>query len=222
MNKHIIPVFILIALLQGCAGFGQSFKNLGKSDIDMVTDINIEKLNEYIKILTVNLYEKNPQELAKNPHLSIEQRLTQILEYPTNIAYKEIDYKQSTEALELTFNREYKNDRVFSLMLGISSMIRFSYDNKTEVFLLHKLDPQKLYDSARNLERIIRRLRIESEHGKPLLNLGAVYGEGSFEDMITRMISIQDVMAKVIASKTDRILNQVIHGTATILIPIPL
>ena len=47
-----------------------------------------------------------------------------------------------------------------------------------------------------NLERIIRRLRIESEHGKPLLNLGAVYGEGSFEDMITRMISIQDVMAK--------------------------
>ena len=85
--------------------FGQSFKNLGKSDIDMVTDINIEKLNEYIKILTVNLYEKNPQELAKNPHLSIEQRLTQILEYPTNIAYKEIDYKQSTEAFRADFQQ---------------------------------------------------------------------------------------------------------------------
>ena len=44
MNKHIIPVFILIALLQGCAELSQSFKNLGKSDIDIVTDINIKKL----------------------------------------------------------------------------------------------------------------------------------------------------------------------------------
>ena len=220
MKKILVIVSISLVLLHGCAEFPQPFKNLAKSDVDMITDIKIQKLNEYVKTLAIYLYEKNPQELAKTPQLTMEHRLAQILEFPNSIGYEEIDYLQSTKAVELSFSKEYQNDRVFALMLGINSMLKSSYNNNTEMFVYHKLNPQALYNTARNLERINHRLRIEGQSADPLLNLDYTDEKRSAEDIISRMIAIQDIMATVVAEKNNRVINRVVYGTATALVPI--
>ena len=40
-------------------------KNLAKSDIDMVADINLKTLRKLSRDLTIKLYKRNPKELQK-------------------------------------------------------------------------------------------------------------------------------------------------------------
>ena len=221
MRKTVFIVCLLpVLVMTACSHMGQPLKNLGKSDIDLVSDLHIQALRTHIQDLALALYSKNPNELGKVPNLSLENRLAQILNHPTDISYRELNYKHSVPAIELAFDRSYRGDRVFALLLGINSMLKFSYNNNDELFLLDELDPQQLYDSARNLERITWRIRNETRNGKALINLGAVHGQGTFEDSLSRMVSIQDMMAEIIAAKTQRVVNKAVHGATSLLIPI--
>ena len=221
MKKYnVIICLLLIPALAACHGIKRPIKNLGKSDIDLVSDIHIQALRDHLRELTLKLYGKNPDELGKIPGFSLEHRMAQILDHPTDVSYRELDYKHSVSAIELAFDRHYRGDRVFALLLGISSMLRFSYNDRNELFLFDNLDPQKLYNSARNLEKIAWRLRTETLHGKELIDAGPAHGQGSFEDEISRMVSIQDLMAEIIAAKTQRIVNKAVQSATTIFIPI--
>ena len=208
--------------LTACAGIKQPIKNIGKSDIDLVSDIHIQMIRSHVEQLTLRLYEMNPDELGKFPSISIENRMAQILNHSTNISYKETNYKDSIAAIELAFDYNYRGDRVFALLLGISSMLKFSYNNLDELFLFNTLDPQKLYDSARNLEKIALKLRTQTYRGKTLIKLGATHGPRSFEDAMSRLISIQDMMAEIIVAKTQRIINKTVYSATTLFIPIGL
>ncbi len=223
MKKTAFTIqLLLIPTLIACSGINKPIKNLAKSDIDLVSDIHIQALRSHTRELILKLYGRNPDELGKAPGMSVETRMAQILNHPTDVSYRELDYKHSVPAIELAFDRGYRNDRVFALLLGISSMLKYSYNDLDELFLLDELDPQKLYDSARNLERVTLRLRFETHRGKALMDLGPTHGQGSFEDTISRMISIQDLMAEIIAAKTERVLNKAVQSATTILIPIGL
>lgn len=209
-------------VLAACSGVKHPIKNLGKSDIDLVSDIHIQALRAHVRELTLKLYGRNPDELEKAPRASLEARLGQILNHPTDVSYRELDYKNDVPAIELAFDLDYRGDRVFALLLGVSSMLKFSYNDLDELFLFDELNPQSLYDSARNLEKIAWRLRNETHRGKSLISLGPVHGRGSFEDTVSRMVSIQDLMAEVIAAKNQRVINKAVQSATTFLIPIGL
>ncbi len=218
--RRIILIASILPCLVACNSIKQPLKNLVKSDIDQVSDIHIQALRNHVQDLSLKFYEKNPAELGKVPGVSLEARMAQILNHPTDVSYRELDYKHSVLAIELAFDPGYRGDRVFALMLGISSMLRLSYDDHDELFLFDELDPQKLYDSARNLEKVAWRLRTEPRRGKPLMNLWPARGQGAFEDTVNRMVSIQDLMAEIIAAKTQRVVNRAVQGATSILIPI--
>ncbi len=221
MKKTIPPVCLLLALT-ACSNVATQIKGLGKLDVDLVSDIHILVLRNHLHEMALKLYDRNPDELGKTPGLSLEARLAQILDHPTDVSYRELDYKHSVPAIELALDHDYRGDRVFALLLGINSMLKFSYNDLNELFMFNELDPQKLYDSARNLEKIASRLRLETRRGKPLINLGPMHGRGAFEDTIARMAGVQDVMAEIIAAKTQRIVNKTVQSATTLLIPVKL
>ncbi len=218
----VAACLLAASVLVACSSVKQPIKNFGKSDIDLVSDIHIQALRTHLQELTLKLYGRNPDELGKASGTSLEARLAQILDHPTDVSYRELDYKHSVPAIELAFDLGYRGDRVFALLIGISSMLKFSYNDLDELFLFDNLDPQSLYDSARNLEKIAWRLRNETHRGKPLIRLGPVHGQGSFEDTVSRMVSIQDLMAEVIAAKTQRAVKKAVQSATTFLIPIGL
>lgn len=228
---RLIIAFFFLATLTACVGKNDrpfKFKNIAKADIDLVTDIHIEQLHRLTKTLAVKLYKRNPRELKKNPQMTIDKRIQQLLAIRENpkSRFSELGYLDNVEALKLAFSEDFYGDRVFALMAGITGMLSNAYNNKMEFYILDDLDQQKLYDSARNLEIISWKLNnIRGENGKPLvlsngytLNGTANY---SYERVLSQMMIIQDMMALLISDNTNRTINKVVQGIATfVFIPI--
>ena len=94
-------------------------------------------------------------------------------------------------------------------------MLERAYDGRNELFITDKLDAQKLYTSSINLKRIHRLL-----NNSELLNLGDIGEQNSFDSTIIRLATIQDMMAEIFANRNHSHINKILHGAATMLIPI--
>src|SRR5690606_35671451 len=69
------------------------------------------------------------------------------------------DCRDGLAAVRLSLAPGYQGDRVFAFVAGLDSMIMHAYGQKTEFFLFDSVDPQNLYNSARNLEIAAWKLR---------------------------------------------------------------
>ncbi|WP_116644370.1 hypothetical protein [Salinivibrio sp. HTSP] len=217
-------VSVLLLSLTGCAQkLGRPFdiKNLAKSDMDLITDIHIAEIRDLSEALIVKLYKRNPRELKKVPGMTIEKRVAQLMtaERPDN-GFRELGGMDGIALLPLAFSSEFEGDRVFALMAGVTGMISASYNHQLEFFLLDDIDQQKLYNSARNLEKIAWLLNNQKdEHGQLLLLSNGMGKNGvpnySYERLLSQMIIIQDMMAVMVADSTNRNINQVVHSMAS-------
>jgi hypothetical protein len=119
----------------------------------------------------------------------------------------------------LALKPEYGGDRVFAFGVGLASMVFLAYNGKTEFYLPESLDPQKLYNSARNIEIAAWKLaNARDSRGQPLLLSNDMAGDVrnlSFEREFGKMIAYQDVMAQIAAQRTNRIIRRVVQTLAT-------
>jgi hypothetical protein len=102
--------------------------------------------------------------------------------------------------------------------VGIASTVFLSYNGKTEFYLNDSLDPQRLYNSARNIEIAAWKLAsARSANGELLLasNEKADVVNLSFEREFGKMIAYQDAMATVAAQRTNRVIRRVVQTLAT-------
>jgi hypothetical protein len=216
-------LFILTTLLAtlplGCAGDNRFLKNLVKSDIDFVADAHLREMNRSMETLLVKLYKRNPRELQKSTAITIEQRHRQIFAAPGPLRFAEVDNRQGTAALDLALAADFQGDRVFAAMVGLVSMVRSSYNWQEEQFLLDSLDPQQLFDSARNIEILAWRLSNRRDaQGNLLLLTNSRPDEEenlSFERLYGRMIAVQDMLAFIVAGKVDRGITRAFQGAVS-------
>ena len=124
-----------------------------------------------------------------------------------------------TDAIVLSLSPSYAGDRVFAFGVGLASMVLLSYNGKTEFYLNDTLDPQKLYNSARNIEVAAWKLAsARGARGEPLLlsNEAAIDAVNlSFEREFGKMIAYQDVMAEIAAQRTNRLIRRVVQTVGT-------
>jgi hypothetical protein len=104
---------------------------------------------------------------------------------------------------------------------GMGAMLNAAFDEKTEFFMLDDLDPQKLYNSARNLEIVAWKLANSRDSGGALLLLSNEIGPAaqaanlSFEREFGKMIGNLDLLASLIADKGHRTIARVAQSLAT-------
>ncbi|WED22763.1 hypothetical protein L3Q72_05015 [Vibrio sp. JC009] len=223
MRSLIIAVIVFC--LSACASDdgSRSFnvKDLVKSDIDLVTEIHLAQLRELTEQLIVKLYKRNPSELKKSSGMTVDARVAQLMTVKRpEKGFIELGYMDGVEVLPLAFSKEFKGDRVFALMAGVTGMLSASYNNQLEFNMLDELDQQKLYDSARNLETITWRLNnARYDDGSLLLLTNGIAKNGvsnlSYERIFSKMIITQDLMANIVADSTSRTINKVVHGVAS-------
>ncbi len=186
----------------------------------------MQQVGFLLKELTQKLYKKNPAELKKNIHQTIESRTNQIFKCPPDKNLSEVDNKQGAEAVLLGFEPDYKGDRVFAMMYGLYTMIHQSYNSKCELFIPDFLNEQSLYNSARNIEIFVWRLNTRlKEGGQPLILTNSLEGEVknlSYERIFGKLISLQDTMALIVSRKTGRIIKEVVLFTGMAFLPIGL
>lgn len=212
----ILCVSVLLLCLPGCAGDNRLLKNLAKTDGDFVADAHLREMNRLMQGLMVKLYKRNPRELQKAPGVTLEQRQRQIFATQGRLIFAELGDRQGTNALELAFDQKFAGDRVFAVMVGLTAMVRSSFNWQEEQFIFDSLDPQSFFDSARNLEILAWRLsNRKDDKGALLLLTNSRAGEEenlSFERQFGKMIALQDMMAFILTSKLDRGISRLFQG----------
>lgn len=212
-------------MLSGC-GSSAAFhiKDLAKTDIDVVSEIHMNQVIDILKTLTEKLYKKNPNELKKIKGQTIHSRINQIFSCTTDTAYKELEFKDGTDAVLLGFEPDFKGDRVFAMMYGLFTMIHKSYNGKCELFMFDYLNEQNLYNSARNIEIFVWRLKTRhKDNGDLFIFTNSFEGDVenlSYERIFGKLISLQDTMAQIISNRTGRIIKEVAQVAGMAFLPI--
>jgi hypothetical protein len=196
----------------------QDLSYLAKTDIDTVVDIHRQRSNALLAQLVGKLYKRNPR-FCKVKGLSLAVCIKRAR------TIKQADWQailgdcSGSGCIKLAFTDEFAGDRVLALAVGLRSMLDAAYDHKQEFFLTDELDPQKLYNSARNIEITVWRLAHRRDsHGQPYLLTDSL-DEGvrnlSYERLFGKLISLQDTLAMIIAERDNRLIKNVIQRLAT-------
>ena len=226
--------WILALLLVACAtpapvekkavperGDRSTINQFGKGDFDRMADVELEENTQSLRALMLKLYKRNPHELDKSTSDNAEKMVAWIFEGEVlhHWQFKEIDNKQGTDAIFLAFDANYEGDRVLPFIVGLQTMLAKAHDNKKEFYLTDSLDPQRLYNVARNIEIAAWKLsNARDADGNLYLLTNEINDKDrnlSFEREFGKMIGRTDLYAIALAEKSQRIISHVVQSLAT-------
>ncbi|MCX7168141.1 MAG: hypothetical protein NTV11_17955 [Rhodocyclales bacterium] len=196
-------------------------KQIGKSDVDRVADLHRREIFASVRVLAEKLYRRNPREWKKGGHASVEAALDRLLDPRTGWRLAETAGRRGTDAILLALRDDFDGDRVAAFIAGMGAMLNVAFEEKTEFFMLDDLDPQKLYNSARNLEIAAWKLANARDAGGSLLLLSNEMALApqpanlSFEREFGKMIGNLDLLSSLIADKGHRTIARVAQSVAT-------
>lgn len=233
MVKFLLLVLTLI--LSGCLGSTMerkdstqydkgSFNQLGKLDQDRMADYEIRENIESLKILMLKFYKRNPNQLKKTTSDNAEQAVNWFFNGSHKWNFKQINNATDFEAVYQAFDSEFDGDRVLSLMTGLYTMLVKAHGDKTEFFITDSIDPQNLYNMARNIEISVWMLSTKKDEQGALLllsnEMGGEIDNLSFEREFGKMIGRLDYFSYTLSEKTQRAITRMIQNITTgILLP---
>lgn len=221
---RVLLTVMLPLLLCACGGY--QIKNLAKSDIDLVTDQFIAKTRSDVLELTVLLYERNPDQLARIPGMTVEGRLAQLTVARHKLQFPELDYKQDIDAMNLAFDPHFQGDRVFALVVGLGSMLREAYAYQPEMFMPDELDAKVLMTSVQNVELLVWKLqntrKPNGEHYIITYEKRGVVDDLRFERLFGEIIVLQETMAAIVGDESNRAVSGTVRAVSRVFIPLPI
>lgn len=197
-----------------CGGPGQ----IAKTDIDRVADAHRREIAASLRRVTEKLYRRNPREWRKGGQPNLEAAVAWVFDAAPAWRLAQLDQQSGAEAVQLALREDFGGDRVLAFGVGLGSMVAGAFNDKNEFFVLDDLEPQKLYNCARNLEIAAWKLaNARGADGALLLlsNDGGVPPNLSIEREFGRMIGNLDLLANVVADKTSRVLVRIVQNLAT-------
>lgn len=225
--RIVLLAVALLTVLTACAGTsgrgpkgttGFDPAQLGKTDVDRIADAHRREVLASLRVLAEKLYRRNPREWKKTGQPSMEAALGRLFESRYAWRLPEFNGRQGTDLVLLALGDDYPGDRVAALIGGLGHMLHAAFDEKTEFFMTDDLDPQKLYNSARNLEIAAWKLGNARDAGGRLCLLSNEMNPEhnlSFEREFGKMIGNLDLLAAFIADKKQRGIAKVLQQVAT-------
>lgn len=192
-----------------------------KSDFDRMADVELAENTQSLRTLMLKLYKRNPQELTKSTTDSAEKMVAWIFdgELQHHWQFAEMQNKQGTEAIHLSFNQDYKGDRVLSFIVGLQTMLLKAHGGKKEFYLTDSVHPQSLYNVARNVEIAAWKLASSRKPNGELYllsnELNAQERNLTFEREFGKIIGRTDLFAFMLAEKSQRLISRITQSIAT-------
>lgn len=230
--RGLMGMVLAVMLLAGCAGQpiqrkdGSSserefsMSDLAKTDVDMISELTQREVFKGLRLLTEKLYRRNPQEYRKAGLESVEAATARIFEHLDKGRESPIALMNWQENFGVALQEGYNGDRVFAFMAALTGMVMASYEYKTAFYLADRLDPQKLYNCARNIEVAVWKLsnaRLAS--GSRMLVTNSMEGEVqnlSFEREFGKLIAQQDLLALILEDRGNRAITRAIQNAAAL------
>lgn len=198
-----------------------ALQQLVKADVDRMADIGRREVFYGLRVLAEKLYRRNPGEWRKSGASSLEEAVERLAETQATWHFPELEGKRGVEAIHLAFREDFQGDRVLALMGGLGGMLHTSFNEKSGFFMTDDLDPQQLYNSARNVEILVWKLsNTRNAQGQLfLLSNEAASMQNpanlSFEREFGKMIGELDMLALIMAGKMNRTIVKVVQSLAT-------
>ena len=202
-------------------GDRSSANQLIKNDFDRIADVELYENTQSLRRLMLKLYKRNPHELAKSTSDSAEKMVDWVFDGDSQHHYQfiGIDNKQGTAAIFLAFNADYQGDRVLPFIVGLQTMLLKAHGNKIEFYLTDRIDPQSIYNVARNIEIAAWKLSNSRDLSGRLYLLSNEINTTdhnlSFEREFGKMIGRTDLYAISLAEKSQRLISRVMQSIAT-------
>lgn len=223
-------------LLVGCAANGEkpvngkvipqrddtnSLSQLVKSDIDRMADVELRENTQSLRLLMSKLYKRNPHELKKSTSDTVDVMVDWVFEGEHGWKFRQIGEKQGTEALYQAFAPDFQGDRVLSLIVGLETMLVKAHGGKNEFYMTDRIDPQAVYNAARNIEIAVWKLSTNRDANGQLYLLTNELSENernlSFEREFGKMVGRLDLFALALSEKSQRMISRVAQNLATAL-----
>ena len=231
--KHVY-LLMLTSFLYSCAsgapkeitavperGDRSTLNQIAKTDFDRMADVELEENTQSLRTLMLKLYKRNPNQLAKSTSDKAEAMVDWVFdgELQHHWQFKEIDNKQGTDASSLTFDSNFEGDRILPFIVGLQTMLAKAHGNKKEFYLTDNLDPQRIYNVARNIEIAAWKLsNARNADGNLYLISNEINDKDrnlSFEREFGKIIGRTDLYAIALAEKSQRIISRVMQSLAT-------
>ncbi len=198
-----------------------SANQLAKNDFDRMADVELAENTQSLRLLMTKLYKRNPRELSKSTSDSMDKMVDWVFdgELQHQFKFKEIDNKQGTEAIFLAFDANYQGDRVLPFIVGLHTMLLKAHGNKKDFYLTDSIDPQNIYNVARNIEIAAWKLSTSRDANGNLYLLTNELSNAdrnlSFEREFGKMIGRTDLYAISLAEKSQRLISRIMQSIAT-------
>jgi len=197
------------------------FNQLGKSDFDHLADVEMRENTQALRVLMTKLYKRNPRELKKSTASNVEVWVNAVFTNQHGWQFVEIGKAQGTDAIQQAFKPEYSGDRVLSLIAGIQTMLIKAHGGKSEFYLTDTVDPQNVYNAARNIEIAVWKLsNARDDKGELYLLTNELNDREhnlSFEREFGKMIGSLDLYAITLSEKLQRTITRTVQTFATAL-----
>lgn len=105
-----------------------------------------------LRQLMLSLYQANPKELKKSTQVSAEEMVQWTFEGPFGWKFDGVRHLQELDALNLAVDANFPGDRVLALITGLHTSLIRAYGGKNEYDFSGEINPQHLYNTARNIE----------------------------------------------------------------------
>ncbi|MDP1659975.1 MAG: hypothetical protein Q8L73_11595 [Methylotenera sp.] len=235
---RIVAGFIFLSLLPACATTSNNtatlpgkvipeqqdrstINQLGKGDFDRMADVEVRENSESLRLLMLKLYKRNPRELQKSTSDDAEKMVNWVFdgEAQHHYQFKGINNLIGADAIFLAFKPDYTGDRVLAFIVGLQTMLLKAHGGKTDFYLNNNIDPQHMYNLARNIEIAAWKLSNARDATGTLYLLSNEINDKnknlSFEREFGKMIGRTDLFAIALAEKSQRFISRVVQSLAT-------
>jgi hypothetical protein len=198
-----------------------SIGQLGKTDFDRLAEVQMRENSQSLRLLMIKLYKRNPRELKKSTSDNVDVMVDWVFEGGHGWKFRQIQEAQGSEALNMAFSPEYQGDRVLPLIVGLQTMLVKAHGGKSEFFMTDSIDPQSVYNAARNVEIAVWKLsNARDEHGQLYLlsnEMNETERNLSFEREFGKIVGRLDLFAVALSEKSQRMISRVAQNLATAL-----
>ena len=159
-------------------------------------------------LLADKLYRRNPAEWRKHAHTQGEatERVQQVLE--NGYEWGPLQGKRDVAALSLALSPEFSGDRVAAFIIACADTVVAAHGGQRDFYYLDNIEPQHLYNAARNMEIALWILNTRHHaDGRPLLwanEIGPNARNLSFEREFGKIIGRLDLLANYLTERYRR------------------
>ena len=166
--------------------------------------------------LADKLYRRNPAEWRKTA-ATREAALAQVeAAMQTGQPWAPLQGRRDVGALSHALTPEFQGDRVAAFVLACADTIVTAHGGKREFYYLDGVDPQHIYNAARNMEVALWVLNTRrTAQGQPLLLANEIVGENrnlSFEREFGKIIGRLDLLAAYTTERYRRAVIGYVQG----------